>query len=61
MRGKTSNIIAELRSGERLGISVTQLKINMAQIIIFVFDHNREVYITRHGVVIAKLIPCKKP
>lgn len=52
-------IIAELRDGGRLGVTVTELKKYMGPIIDFVRQHDRELYVTRHGAVIAKLVPYK--
>lgn len=56
---KEPPIIKELRDGGRLGVSVSELRKNMGQIIDFAVDNDREIYITRHGVVIAKLVPYK--
>ena len=56
-RHEASDIIMELRDGRRLGVSVTQLKKNIGKIADLVVACDREVYVTRCGNVIAKLIP----
>lgn len=59
-KSKTPDIIAELRDGGRLGVSVTELKRNIGPIINFVATSTREVSVTRQGTVVAKLVPYKQ-
>ena len=51
------NIIIELQGGFRLGISVTELKKHMGRIIDFIDEREKEIFITKNGKVVAKLIP----
>ena len=53
-------IIAELRDGGRLAVSVTELKKYMSWIIDFINTYDRELYITRQGVLIGRLLPYRE-